>query len=91
MHVGKIVDCLLPTTDVLPWHAAMVALSTELRHQGAVVAQAFASTPWVAQALLRVGFVPRFALEFNLRDPRRLIPDGIPLHLMPIEADYAYS
>ena len=90
-YVGKIVDCLLPATDVDLWHAAMSALMSELAHQGADLAQAFASTPWVAEGLSRSGFVSRFTLEFSLRDRHQLIPHRIPVCLMPIEADYAYS
>jgi hypothetical protein len=91
VYLGKIVDCLLPTTEVTLWHAAIAALMSELVDQGADVAQAFASSPWVAEALWRSGFTSRFALEFSLRDRQRLIPRDTPLHLMPIEADYAYS
>jgi hypothetical protein len=91
VRLGKIVDCVLEGTDVEPWHAAAFALLRELERQGADVAQAFASTPWMAEGLRRAGFVSRFALEFNLRDRQGLIPRGVPLHLMPIEADYAYT
>ncbi len=91
IHLGKIIDCLLTATDVDLWHAAMSALMSKLADQGADLAQAFASTPWVAEGLLRSGFVSRFTLEFSLRDRCQLIPHGIPVHLMPIEADYAYS
>jgi hypothetical protein len=91
VQLGKIVDCLLLTTDTALWHAAFDALTSELTEQGADAVQAFASTPWVTEALQRCGFVSRFALEFSLRDRGRLIPQGVPVHLMPIEADYAYS
>ena len=89
--LGKIVDCLLANTDAQLWHGAILALTQELQHQGADVAQTFASTPWIAEALHQSGFSSRFALEFNLRDRQRLLPLGIPFHLMPIEADYAYT
>jgi hypothetical protein len=91
VRLGKIVDCLLANTDVPLWHGAILALTQELGCQGADVAQTFASTPWMAEALHRSGFVSRFVLEFNLRDRQRLLPLGIPFHLMPIEADYAYT
>jgi hypothetical protein len=91
IFLGKVVDCLLPTTDVALWHAAMAALVAQLAEQGADVAQAFGSTPWAAEGLSRCGFVTRFGLEFSLRDRQGVIPRGIPVHLMPIEADYAYS
>ncbi len=89
--LGKIVDCLLVDTDVQLWHGAILALTRELERQGADVAQTFASTPWMAEALHRSGFALRFVLEFNLRDRQGLLPPGIPFHLMPIEADYAYT
>jgi len=91
VRLGKIVDCLLANTDAQLWHGAILALTQELRRQGADVAQTFASTPWIAEALHQSGFSSRFALEFNLRDRQRLLPLGIPFHLMPIEADYAYT
>jgi hypothetical protein len=89
--LGKIVDCLLADTDVWLWHGAILALSRELERQGADVAQTFAGTPWIAEALRRAGFLSRFALEFNVRDRSGLLPLGTPFHLMPIEADYAYT
>lgn len=91
VRLGKIVDCLLANTDAQLWHGAILALTQELRRQGADVAQTFASTPWITEALHQSGFSSRFALEFNLRDRQRLLPLGIPFHLMPIEADYAYT
>ena len=91
VRLGKIVDCLLANADVPLWHGAILALTQELGRQGADVAQTFASTPWMAEALHRSGFVSRFVLEFNVRDRQRLLPLGIPFHLMPIEADYAYT
>ena len=49
-RTGKIVDCLLDDIAVDPWHAAMLALTDELARQGADLAQAYASTPWTAEA-----------------------------------------
>jgi len=91
IRLGKIVDCLLADDDVRFWHGSILALTQELGRQGADVAQTFASTPWMAEALHRSGFVSRFLLEFSLRDRQGLLPPRIPFHLMPIEADYAYS
>jgi len=91
VRLGKIVDCLLTDTDVQFWHGAILALTQELERQGADVAQTFASTPWMAEALHRSGYTSRFILEFSLRDRQGLLPPGIPFYLMPIEADYAYS
>ncbi len=90
-RLGKIVDCLLPDTDVRVWHGAIVALTRELERQGADLVQTFGGTPWLEEALRRSGFSSHFALEFNLRDRNKLLPAGTPFHLMPIDADYAYS
>ena len=49
--MGKIVDCLLDDIDIDRWHAAILALTHELASQGADLAQAYASTPWTAEAL----------------------------------------
>ncbi len=91
VRLGKIVDCLLEGTDVAIWSAAIQGLTEELQRQEADVVQAFAGPPWIAESLRQSGFVSRFTLEFHLRDRQRLIPRGIPFHLMPIEADYAYT
>ncbi len=91
VRLGKIVDCLLRGTDVAHWSAAIQGLTHELERQGADVVQAFAGPPWVAESMRQAGFVSRFTLEFSLRDRQRLLPRGIPFHLMPVEADYAYT
>jgi len=91
VRLGKIVDCLLEGTDIAIWSAAIQALTEELQRQEADVVQAFAAPPWVAKSLRQSGFVSRSTLEFNVRDRQRLLPEGIPFHLMPIEADYAYT
>ena len=91
IRIGKIVDCLVGSTDVALWHAALSALAQELARQGADFVQAFASTPWMNESLRRSGFVSRFDLEFNLRDRQGLIPRGVPFHFTPLEADYAYT
>jgi hypothetical protein len=90
-HEGRIVDCLLTAAEVDLWHAAILALTEELASQGADIVRAFASTTFVAEALQRSGFVRQFALEFSLRDRQGVIPGDLPFHLMPIEADYAYT
>jgi hypothetical protein len=91
VRMGKIVDCLIGSTDVAVWHSAIQALARELAGQGADIAQSFASTPWMAESLQRSGFISRFALEFSVRDRQQSIPRGLPFHLMPMEADYAYT
>ncbi|WP_020467120.1 GNAT family N-acetyltransferase [Singulisphaera acidiphila] len=91
VRTGKLVECLVQGDDSALQHAATTALTEELRRQGADLAIGFASTPWTTEALRLSGFTPAHRLEFTLRDRERLIPPGIPIHLSPFEADYAYS
>ena len=90
-RTGKIVDCLLDEIAVDPWHAATLALTHELARQGADVAQAYASTPWTAEALRQSGYKSRFAVKFHIRDRLALIPREAIFHLTPLEGDYAYT
>jgi hypothetical protein len=90
-RTGKIVDCLLDNIEVGLWHAAFHALTRELVRQGADLAQAYASTPWTADALHRSGFRSRFAVKFHIRDRQGLIPHDAVFHLTPLEGDYAYT
>ena len=90
-RTGKIVDCLLDDIDVDLWHAAMLALTHELARQGADLAQAYASTPWTAEALRQSGYKSRFAVKFHIRDRQALIPREAIFHLTPLEGDYAYT
>ena len=88
---GKIVDCVLDDIEVELWHGAVVALTHELARQGADLAQAYASTPWTADALRRSGYASRFAVTFHMRDRGGLIPHDAMFHLTPLEGDYAYT
>jgi hypothetical protein len=90
-RTGKIIDCLLDDIDPNQWQAAMLALTHELKQQGADLAQAYAATPWTAKALHRCGYVSRYAVKFHIRDRLALIPRGVPFHLTPLEGDYAYT
>ena len=90
-RTGKIVDCLLDDVDVELWQAAMLALTHELARQGADLAQAYASTPWTAEALRQSGYQSRFAVKFHIRDRQALIPREAIFHLTPLEGDYAYT
>ena len=71
---GKIVDCLLDQVEAPLWQAAILALTRELAQEGADVAQCYASTPWMSEALSSCGFVSRFGVKFHIRDPQGLIP-----------------
>jgi hypothetical protein len=90
-RTGKIVDCLLDSTEVDLWHAALAALTGELSRQGADLAQAYASTPWTAEALRRSGYTSRFAVKFLFRDRLELVPDHARFYLTLLEGDYAYT
>jgi hypothetical protein len=90
-RTGKVVDCLLDDIDVDHWHAALLALTSELKRQGADVVQAYASTPWTVEALRRSGYESRFAVKFHIRDRQGLIPREAIFHLTPLEGDYAYT
>jgi hypothetical protein len=90
-RTGKIVDCLLDDIAIEPWHAGMLALTHELARQGADLAQAYASTPWTAEALRQSGYKSRFAVKFHIRDRLALIPREAIFHLTPLEGDYAYT
>jgi hypothetical protein len=90
-RIGKIVDCLMSDLGASSWNGAFLALSRELKHQRADVAQCYASTPWVANALAHCGFASRFGVKFHIRDPHGQIPRGATFHLTTLEGDYAYT
>ena len=90
-RTGKFVDLLLDDVDVAAWHASVIALTRELARQGADLAQAYASTPWTAEALGRSGYTSRFAVKFHIRDRQGVIPRDAAFHLTPLEGDYAYT
>ncbi len=90
-RTGKIVDCLLDNIDVELWQAAICGLTHELERQGADLAQAYASTPWMVEALRRSGYYSRYTVKFHIRDRQALIPREATFHLTPLEGDYAYT
>jgi hypothetical protein len=90
-RTGKFVDLLLDDVDPTAWHASIIALTRELARQGADLAQAYASTPWTAEALGRGGYTSRFSVKFHIRDRQGLIPRDAAFHLTPLEGDYAYT
>lgn len=91
IYTGKIVDCLLDEVNVILWQEAFLALNHELFCQGADIVQAYASTPWCAEALEQCGFWSRFAVKFHIRDRQGVIPWGTRFYLTPLEGDYAYT
>jgi hypothetical protein len=88
---GRVAECLLDSTVDDLWHAAISALTSDLKRQGADLAVGFASTNWLARALRAAGYIPLHSLEFRLRDRMSMIPRSAPFHLTPLEADYAYT
>jgi hypothetical protein len=90
-RVGKVVECFLEGCDPSLWHAAFVALTRELRGQGADLALACGSTSWAAEALRMAGYRELHRLGFWLRDKKRRLPREGPFHLTFLEADYAYT
>ncbi len=90
-RTGKIVDCLLENVDIALWQAAFAVLARELKSQGADVVQAYASTPWAAQALHQCRFRSQFGVKFHIRDRQGVIPRDVIFHLTPLEGDYAYT
>lgn len=91
LRLGKLVDCVLDRTNPLLWHASVDTLTGELARQGADIAEAFASTPWMATALRQSGYYSAHRLEFRLRDKHQHITPGAVFHLTPLEADYAFT
>ncbi len=89
-RIGKIVECFLPGRNIDDWHAAMTALTSELKVQRADFAMSCGSTDWSAEALRRSGYRERYRLEFRLRDKGNHLPHDLPFHLTWIEADYSY-
>lgn len=90
-RLGNVVECFLESPDGDLWHAAIVALTRQLHALGADLAESLASTAWAEQACLRAGYRPkREPAIFLLRDPDRLLPRDLPIHLTKLEADLAY-
>ncbi len=88
---GKFVNCLLDDVDPASWHAAVTALTDELARQGADIALAYASTPWMVEAMRRSGYTSRYSVKFHIRDRQGLIPRDAAFYLTPLEGDYAYT
>jgi hypothetical protein len=89
-RIGKIVDCFLDTDTPALWHAAIAALTAELRSQHADVADCLGSTPWMVQALRASGYHPAHQINFLLHDPAGLLPPNPMMHISPFESDYGY-
>jgi len=89
-RTGKIADCFLDCLDVELWHAALHALTNQLREQTADLVVCYGTTPWMADALTRNGFYCQRLLPFAVRDPKKLLPENASFYLTHLEADHAY-
>ncbi len=92
VRLGKVADLVLDDPEPAAWHGAADSLRRELGRQGADVVQAFAVPGWVAEGFSRAGFRRAFPLNFMVRDRKGLLPAAdVPMHITPLEADYAYT
>jgi hypothetical protein len=91
VRTGKLVDCVLDDRDPDRWHAALTALTCQLRLQGADAAVGFGSTAWMARALEDCGYRALHRVGLYLRDKQGLIPRDAAFHLTHLEADAAYT
>ena len=49
VRIGRIADCVLDDPSPDAWHAAVAALTAELRRRGADLAESFGAAPWMAE------------------------------------------
>jgi hypothetical protein len=87
---ARVVDCFLAAQEDDLWHAALSGLVEQARACSADEVLCFASTPWMARALQRTGFVSTEATELLLRDRKGLLPGHVPFHVTHLEGDHAY-
>jgi hypothetical protein len=87
---GRIAECFLDRPEEPLWHAALFALLDVLRGQKADEVTCFGSTPWMAQALRKNGFVQVETTTLLVRDKKDLLPRSAPYHVTQLEADHAY-
>lgn len=92
MREGRITECFIDDPrDADLWLAALVALTAQLRSQGADRALVVASTNPMAFAARAAGYVAADPLDFHIRDRANRLPLDQPVHLTFVEADYAYT
>ncbi len=90
VRVGKIIELVMARDDV-GWRRLAYWLSRdELQRQGADFVLACGSTTIEAGGLRAAGFRRAFELELSVRDRGGLLPNGAPLHVSFMDADYAY-
>lgn len=89
LRIGKIVECWLDTTDVVMLAESLRLLCGELRERGVDLVEAYGGQPWRDDSLGRAGFRLVDRLDLRLRDRERRLPRDLPIHVSPVEADYA--
>ena len=90
IRTGKIADCFLDSLDVDLWHAALHALTNQLREQSADMVVCYGTTSWMVEALTQNGFYQQRLSPFAIRDPKKLLPENASYYLTHWEADHAY-
>lgn len=90
IRTGKIADCFLDSLDVDLWHAALHALTNQLREQSADMVVCYGTTSWMVEALTQNGFYQQRLSPFAIRDPKKLLPENASYYLTHLEADHAY-
>jgi hypothetical protein len=90
LRVGRIVECFLDSDDSAAWRSAITCLASKLAALRCDVISCYGSTPWLAAALRDNGFFRRGRTSLYLRDPRRQVQLGDPIHVTHLEADLAY-
>jgi hypothetical protein len=86
---GRIVDCFLDSEEVGCWHAALSALSHELRRSSVDYATVYVTAPWFREAAERSGFFLLHETNVLMRDPRHRVSCAAPFMLSMLEADHA--
>jgi hypothetical protein len=91
LRLGRVVECFLDTPDPAAWAGALGLLLAEARARGCHLVSTLASTPWMTAGLQANRAFRRGRIPFYLRDPRRLLPTDLPLHITHLEADAGYT
>jgi hypothetical protein len=87
VRVGRIIECFLQSREQPIWQAAVWAIVRQMKCD---LVSCYASLPSLREALENCGFYLQRELPFTLRDPQKLLPRDLPVHLTRLEGDYAY-
>ena len=91
LRIGKLVECWLDTPDTGLLRDAIRLLVGQLRQENVDLIEAYGGSRWRDEALRLAGFRLVDHLDLRVRDRDRLLARELPIHLSPIEADYAFS